>query len=88
VPAQAKPEGETSRIPGLLEAKVKVGEMVPFSPFTALALNDMVLPICSERLTAGLSVILAGKGEVAAGFLPPQAGNRTNSDAATVIQND
>jgi hypothetical protein len=33
LPAQAKPVGEMSSIPGLLEVKVKVGEMFPFAAF-------------------------------------------------------
>ena len=33
IAAQAKPAEEMSSIPGLLELKVKVGEMFPFVPF-------------------------------------------------------
>jgi hypothetical protein len=56
---------------------VKVGEMVEFAPFWALAVNASVLPHCMDALIEGFRVIFAGKGFVPAGLCPPQAGNKT-----------
>ena len=78
LPAQAKPEGEISTTPGLFEVKVKVGEMLLFVPFCALALNTKVLPNCMETLVEGFRVILAGKGFEPAGLCPPHAGRSEN----------
>ena len=85
VPAQAKPEGEISTTPGLLEVKVKVGEMLLFVPFCALATNTKVLPSCMETLVEGFRVILAGKGLAPGGLCPPQAGRSEDKKIVMVL---
>jgi hypothetical protein len=57
---------------------VKAGEMLALVPFWAEAENNKVPPSCTEALTAGVRVILAGKGFAPAGFFPPQAGSSRN----------
>ena len=68
VPAHAPPLGATSRIPGLLEAKVKVGVIFAFVPFCAAAVSCRIEPTCMEKLEAGVRVIFAGKGEAPGGL--------------------
>ena len=74
--------GAISRIPGLLEIKVNDGEMLPFAPFFALALSCTMLPTCMEKLVAGLSVMVAGKGEGPGGLALLQAGKNMNKELA------
>lgn len=83
MPAQAKPLGAISRMPGLLETNVNAGERVPPVTLTALALKTKVVPTCREALVLGLRVIFTGKGEGPGGLLPPQAVKNRNKKTAT-----
>jgi len=91
VPAQAKPLGAMSSTPGGLEgltAKVKVVLRAPLALFVAVAVNNIVVPACKERLGLGFSVILAGKGEGPGGLLPPHPGKNRNKKIAAKGQAD
>ena len=59
--------------------------MLVFAPFTALALNNRVAPICREVLTEGFRVIFAGKGEAPGGLWPPQPGKNNKDDKDSEI---
>src|SRR5271169_3996723 len=83
MPAQAAPLGATSRIPGLLEEKVKAGLTFVLEPFWAVAVSWMTVPSCMEALTLGFRVIFAGKGEVPGGLWPPHAGKNKNKEMET-----
>src|ERR1700722_4789920 len=69
-----------STIEVLLLRKVNVGVMAVPASFCAVAARRTVAPTCNEKLVPVFSVIFAGKGELAAVFLPPQAGNNNNKD--------
>ncbi len=75
-----------SRIPGSLEEKVNVVEMVEFALFCAVAKSWTVLPCCIEKLVLGFSVILAGKGDAGAGLLLPQAQRNKKKKIAVNVQ--
>ena len=88
MPPQAAPLGAISRIPGLLETKVKAAEIVLFALFCALADSCKMAPICREALGLGLRLIFAGKGEAPGGLLPPHAGKNKNKEMVTTIHAD